>query len=107
MIRVFIEHKVKDTDGTEMAIEAIRELRDVAIKQPGYLTGETLVNTEDHCNVLVISNWRSVEDWHAWDISEVRQKFTKERIIPLLTEPYIVRTFQYYLSKEKRVWTTF
>jgi heme-degrading monooxygenase HmoA len=107
MIRVMIEHKVKDPEGTELAIEAIRELRDEALKQPGYVTGETLVNTEDPCIVLVISNWRNVEDWHAWDVSEVRQKFTQERIIPLLAEPYTVRSFQQYLSKEKRVWTTF
>ena len=107
MIRVMIEHKVKDANNTEPAIEAIRQLREEALKQPGYLTGETLVNTEDPCNVLVISNWRSVEDWHNWDVSEVRSKFTKERINPLLAEPYTVRSFEQLLSKGKRVWTTF
>ena len=106
MIRVIIEHQVKDAKDGETVIEAIRELRNEAMKRPGYLTGETLVNTDDDCNILVISTWRSLEDWKEWDTSELRGKIT-QKINALLVKPYTVRSFQYYLVREKRVWSTF
>ena len=103
MVRVIIEHKARDT---ERVIDIIRELRNEAMKQPGYITGETLVNTEDTSNVLVISTWQNLEDWKAWDTSETRLKITKP-IKQLLVEPYTVRTYRYHLVREKRVWSTF
>lgn len=106
MIRVIIEHQVKGTKDIESVIETIRELRNEAMKRPGYLTGETLANTEDDCNILVISTWRSLEDWKEWDTSELRTKIT-QKIKALLVKPYTVRSFQYYLVREKRVWSTF
>ena len=103
MIRVIIEHKAKDT---EKMIEVIREVRNEAMKQRGYIMGETLVNTEDSTNVLVISSWESLDDWKAWDKSETRIKM-KGRINELLKEPYTVRTFHYYLIKNNKVWSVF
>ncbi len=106
MVRVIIEHRAKDAKGVERLIDLIRELRNEAMKQPGYITGETLVNTEDARNVLVISTWQSLENWKAWDTSETRGKIT-QLINPLLAEPYTVRIYHYYLVREKRVWSTF
>jgi len=103
MVRVIIEHKARDA---ERVIDIIRELRNEAMKQPGYITGETLVNTEDTSNVLVISTWQNLEDWEAWDTSETRLKIT-EPIKQLLVEPYTVRTYRYYLIRQNRVWSTF
>ena len=106
MVRVIIEHYVKDAKDVEAVIEVIRQLRNEAMKRPGYITGETLINTEDDCNILVISTWRSLEDWNDWDTSDLRIKITQP-MDPLLVEPYTVRSFQYYLAREKRVWSTF
>ena len=106
MVRVIIEHHAKGAKDAERLIDVIRELRNEAMRQPGYMTGETLVNTEDTCNVLVISTWRSVKDWTAWDTSETRVKITQQ-IHPLLAEPYTVRTYRYHLVRERRVWSTF
>ena len=103
MVRVILEHKAKDT---EKLIEVIREVRNEAMKQQGYITGETLVNTEDPTNVLVISTWDSLNDWRIWDSSEVRVQL-KARINKLLTEPYTTRTFHYYLINHKGVRTIF
>ena len=105
MVRVIIEHQAK-AKGVERVIDIIRELRNEAMKQPGYITGETLVNTEDASNVLVISTWQNLEDWKAWDTSKTRVKITQP-IYPLLVEPYTVRTYRYHLVREKRVWSTF
>ena len=102
MVRVILEHKAKDT---EKLVDVIREVRNEAMKQRGYITGETLVNIEDPSTVLVISTWEKLEDWNAWDTSETRVKM-KKRINELLVEPYTVRMYNYYLVKEKRVWST-
>ncbi len=34
--------------------------------QPGYISGETLINADDPQEVLVISTWDSLEHWDAW-----------------------------------------
>ena len=106
MVRVIIEHQAKDAKDVERLINLIRELRNEAMKRSGYITGETLVNTEDTCNVLVISTWQNVEDWQTWDTSETRVKIT-QGINPLLAKPYTVRTYRYQLVPENRVWSTF
>lgn len=103
MVRVIIEHKTKDP---ARLIELIRELRNEAMKQPGYITAETLVSTEDTSNILVITTWQSVKYWDAWDKSEARGKLTQE-IKELLTEPYKVSTYHYQMVRENRVWSTF
>jgi heme-degrading monooxygenase HmoA len=99
MVRVILEHKAKDT---EKLIEVIREARSEAMRQRGYITGETLINTEDISNVLVISTWEKIEDWKAWDKSEIRFKM-RQRINELLVEPFTTKTYHYYLIKDKRV----
>ena len=101
MVRIIIEHKTKDVDSL---ISALWRLRTEAMKQRGYVTGETLVNIEDLSNVLVISTWEKVEDWDVWNTSETRAKLTKP-INEILLEPYKVRKFHYYLAKEKRIWS--
>ena len=103
MVRVIIEHKAKDPAGV---IDVIRELRDEAMKQKGYITGETLVNSNDPSNVLVISTWQNLQDWNAWDKSDLRTRIT-QRALPFLAEPYAVRTFEYQTIRANRVLSIF
>ena len=71
MIRTIIHHKAKDH---EKLMEVIRDVRNEAMKQRGYITGETLVSSDDPSDVIVITTWQSPEDWEAWDTSEKRLK---------------------------------
>jgi len=90
MIRAMIERKVKA--GKDLSALLV-ELRVAAITRfPGYVGGETLVNTEDSTNIVVISTWRSIEDWERWAASEIRAKLY-ERIEPFIQEKPKVRTF--------------
>ena len=41
-------------------------LRRLALAQPGYISGETLVSQQDPNEYLVISSWASVPDWNNW-----------------------------------------
>ena len=44
----------------------LMELRALALAQPGYVSGETLMNADDPEEFLVISTWTSIDHWNAW-----------------------------------------
>lgn len=102
MVRVIVKHKTSDS---QKLVTVIRGLRNEAMRQPGFITGETLINTEDPSDVLVISTWQRAEDWDTWDKSETRRKMTED-INKLLVEPYTVEIYHYYLVRTERVWST-
>jgi heme oxygenase (mycobilin-producing) len=87
MIRVVLEHRARNAEDAKKLVEVIRETRAVAKKQPGFIQGETLVDVDDPCHVLVNSTWRNPSDWKAWDESKVRIDM-KWMIEELLDEPY-------------------
>ncbi|PXA04077.1 antibiotic biosynthesis monooxygenase [Coraliomargarita sinensis] len=51
---------------TEKATPLLIELRSCALKQPGYISGETLIRVDDPKEHLVISTWDSLEHWNQW-----------------------------------------
>ena len=75
MIRAISERRTKEV---EKLATMLRELRAVAVHQPGYITGETLVSTEDSAIVAVISTWHSLEDWKTWEKSLTRAKLASQ-----------------------------
>lgn len=64
-IKIMIERKFKQTPGPKI-FEAIDEIRIKALRNRGYIGGETMVNVDDEREVLVISAWSSVDDWRTW-----------------------------------------
>ena len=97
MVRVMIERHAKA--GEDLSALLV-ELRVAAITHfPGYIGGETLVNTEDSSNIIVISTWRSIEDWERWATSKTRTKLY-QRIEPLLQERPKVRTFRIMATEQ-------
>ena len=95
MIRVIIERQVKKG---ENFLTLLRQIRAEAMKQPGYITGETLVNADDHANIIVISTWQSLKDWRAWEASETRAKIDRQ-IESLLVEKAKVTAYRYLSYK--------
>jgi len=102
-VRVILEHNTTDT---EKLIDIIRQLRNEAMTRPGYITGETLVDTDNPSKVLVISTWNNLDDWNAWDKCDTRVEITKG-INSLLVEPYTVSIYNYTQMRQNRVWSTF
>lgn len=51
----------------------IVELRAHAMKQPGYISGETLKCIDRPGEYLVISTWQSLDDWDKWLKSQERK----------------------------------
>ena len=70
-VKVFIKRHVKEGK-IEDALALLNEVRSQALKQPGYISGETLVNHYDHSNITVVSTWQTIEDWIRWQESDER-----------------------------------
>ena len=96
MIRVLIERKLKKR---EHISKLIRQIRIAAMAQPGYISSETLVNTEDNSAITIISTWANVESWNKWKVSKQRIAMGRE-IEPLLEKPEIIRTYQIISTEE-------
>ena len=73
---------IKRSIGQEVA-QVVRplivELRSHAMRQPGYISGETLKCIDRPGEYLVVSTWQSVNDWHKWLDSQER-KILEDRI---------------------------
>ncbi|HOO92344.1 MAG TPA: antibiotic biosynthesis monooxygenase [Opitutales bacterium] len=59
------------------------ELRSLALAQPGYISGETLMSADDPEEYIVISSWASEDDWNAWLNNDSRRS-VQSRIDNLL-----------------------
>lgn len=73
-VKVLIERRV--LPGQEKrALEMLRALRARCLQEPGYITGETLRDSEDAQVIIVISTWFGLMDWRRWHASADRQEF--------------------------------
>ena len=70
-VKVFIKRYVKKGK-TQEAVELLNDVRSQALKQPGYISGETLINHYDPCNITVVSTWQRIDDWIRWEESDER-----------------------------------
>ncbi len=66
--RIIPEHRAEDLK------PLLRELRTMAMLQPGYISGETLRRLYKPDEFLVISTWESAEDWNRWAKSQERNE---------------------------------
>jgi heme oxygenase (mycobilin-producing) len=81
-VKIIIKRRI--TKGKEaQVLPLLLDLRSKAISEPGYISGETLKNVNYPENYVVISTWKSVNDWEAWKASSGRMEI-QERIDALL-----------------------
>ena len=71
-IKVLIKRRFKEGYFNEIN-NVIKEVRFGAMDQKGYISSETLWDHEDPFRVVVASNWRSIEYWNNWKISDLRK----------------------------------
>lgn len=64
-VKIMIKRKVQDQSVSELAV-LLKKLRALTLEQPGYISGETLMRIDKPDESLVISTWRSIEDWNSW-----------------------------------------
>lgn len=76
-VKAFIKRNV-EKGKTDAAVKLLNELRGHARKQPGYISGETLINHYDPCKLMVVSIWQTVDDWIRWQDSDERSAILKQ-----------------------------
>lgn len=76
-VKIFIKRKVLNKNIIDLMI-MLRKLRTLTLSQPGYISGETLkrIDIPDEC--VVISTWRSIDDWNHWIRDEKRVNIQRE-----------------------------
>lgn len=65
MVKIFIKRKIQEQNSAELTV-MLKKLRALTLEQPGYVSGETLSRIDKTDESMVISIWRSLEDWNAW-----------------------------------------
>lgn len=87
MVRILIERRIRKGAGVEYE-RTQRELRFEALREHGYLTGETWRDMDDPDHYVVVSTWRSRRDWDGWAACEARQRVL-ERLAALVVSETI------------------
>lgn len=84
-VTVLIDRTFKP-EGIEKAYEVLVQLRSLATLEPGYISGQTLVASNNPNRLVVMATWASVQQWENWRDSEPRAKQNAE-LKPLLASP--------------------
>ncbi len=90
-VKILLERKFKEDPSLE-EIQNINELRIGAMQRKGYVSGETLVDLNDHRRIIVISVWANKAGWEAWVNSDERRKL-EANLDKNLKQPPIIRSF--------------
>ena len=64
-VKIFIKRKVSPTNASELTV-LLKKLRSLTLSQSGYIYGETLKRVDQQDESMVISTWRSLDDWNGW-----------------------------------------
>lgn len=84
-VKIIIKRRVTETMAEQLAPLLIK-LRNLAMNQPGYITGETLKRMDRPGQTLVISTWNSMEAWRKW-VTNPERTAVQAQIDALLGEP--------------------
>jgi heme-degrading monooxygenase HmoA len=84
-VKIIIKRRVPESMATQLRPLLIK-LRNLAMNQPGYITGETLKRVDRPGQNLVISTWNSMEEWRQWAVNSERES-VQAQIDALLGQP--------------------
>ena len=76
-VKIFIKRKGVVKNIIELTV-LLKKLRSLTLNQPGYIFGETLRRLDEPDECVVISTWRSLEDWESWYNNEERISIQSE-----------------------------
>ena len=76
-IGVLVKRVTKHGEDAKVLLPHIIELRSLAVRQPGYISGETFFNLERKDECLVIGRWTTIELWQQWKLDLRRIELDK------------------------------
>lgn len=74
MIKVLITRVYKNNMAHDAHYHNAK-LRSLATVQPGYISGQTMVNVNNPNEMVIISTWAGKEDWDTWYQSDIRKDY--------------------------------
>ena len=90
-IKVLIKRKIKQGQ-LRAAGQLLLNARYKAMEQSGYISSETLSDTDDAHKIVVVSMWQDLASWQGWKTSDSRQT-NEARFEPLLDGPTQYETY--------------
>ncbi len=90
-VRVITERTAK-REHMEQLMPLLLQLREKAIQQPGYISGETLQSLDHKRTHMVVSTWNTLQDWRNWEGNKERKALI-DKIDTTLTSPSKVRVY--------------
>lgn len=72
--KILIKRKFKPGN-TPQIVTLLNEIRALAMTQEGYMSGETLMKSEEPDAMVVISTWENLDAWRRWRSNRDRNKF--------------------------------
>ena len=76
-VKILIKRKIKDGN-MQAAARLMINTRAGAMKQPGYISSESMRSLEDPSRITVVSMWQNIEAWEAWRNSDTRKEIVAE-----------------------------
>jgi antibiotic biosynthesis monooxygenase (ABM) superfamily enzyme len=92
-VKILIKRKVAADKAAQLK-ELVMQLRSLSMKEPGYVSGESLKNVDRQNEYLVISTWDSLSAWKTWQSSKERAKI-QDQIDALLGQKTEYETYEY------------
>jgi heme-degrading monooxygenase HmoA len=93
MIRVLIERHIAESL-EPVYEERSRKILQRAVSAPGFVSGETLVDTNDPNHRFTLANWRSEADWQRWYGSDER-KYLMAELVPMMDRDEVITVLQH------------
>ena len=90
-IKVIMKRTPKTGSNGELN-SVLQELGQLAMRQPGYISGETQLSALDTSSTLVVSQWTSLQHWQEYEICTERQGLI-DRMAELLDEPAVTEVY--------------
>ncbi len=84
-VKILIKRKFKNANSKNVS-EVIAKSRENAMREKGYISSETLCSCDDPNLILVLSMWRTKEDWDYYKNTPIRKR-TEEKFAGLFSRP--------------------
>ena len=88
-IGVLIKRVTKKGTNAKILLPEIIEIRSLSVRQPGYISGETIFNLERPEECIIISKWTTKEHWQEWENNPKRLEIVRKMEKHLGTETEI------------------
>lgn len=72
IVKVFIKRRIKEGKEKEV-FSLLKKVRFNAMNHEGYISGETLIHTDDPREIMILSTWQDLANWSDWVNSEPRK----------------------------------